>query len=546
MLAFADRLAHATILDGILLSRARLHRFRHNDVDDLRRRLAQAAATRRRGSRFLVATESVSAWTVTWAPLAALAEAAGRYEAMLLVDEAHALGVLGPQGAGLVPAQRLGQHVNACTGTLSKALASYGGFVCCSTAMRELFDPSLAAADLQYGPPAGQRRGRPGRIGDRPPAARSRTHVAGPGRVVPQAVAGGGPPRDALRHADRSPPGRDNAKALRLSERLKAVGILAPAIREPTVPRGTARLRLSVTLCMTRMTCGAPRRLLPMPRPRRACCETRAGRPSLRLGTLRVGPRRAGPGARSGRRRRTRRPGDHLGTRLASRRSRADPRGPAPDARGKRRKLFGLCRIACRPADRVPAAGDFVGWSMGGLVALETAIRFPRLVGRLAVISAAAAFCATASCRWARSRASACDVARLATGSPADTAAVFRRRAGTTRFPLTTIAARRDFVRRPAALAAGDWLGWLENRRIDCGPATCWRLIFAENCRKSAHPRVDHSRPPGPDPSLAGQRSASGRHSRQPAVVGRRQPWPGGYGPGPRLAGLAMFLAEGT
>ena len=100
--------------------------------------MAQAANARRPHSRFLVATESVFSMDGDRAPLAPLCEAAEQYEAMLLVDEAHALGVFGPLGAGLVQAERLNRQVNVCAGTLSKALASYGGFVCCSAAVRDL------------------------------------------------------------------------------------------------------------------------------------------------------------------------------------------------------------------------------------------------------------------------------------------------------------------------------------------------------------------------------------------------------------------------
>jgi 8-amino-7-oxononanoate synthase len=246
--AFVDRLAHATILDGVALSRARLRRFQHNDPDHLGRLLAQAAATRRPRGRFLVATESVFSMDGDLAPLAALAEAADRYEAMLLVDEAHALGVFGPRGAGLVAAAGLGQRVNVQIGTLSKALASYGGFACCSATVRELLiqrsrqfiyttalPPASAAAALAALEIVCRRPELGPTLLARAESFRRELQGAGlrvmpsAGQIVPLLVG-------------------DSAKAVRLSERLKAEGILAPAIREPTVPRGTARLRLSVTL----------------------------------------------------------------------------------------------------------------------------------------------------------------------------------------------------------------------------------------------------------------------------------------------------------
>ena len=246
--AFVDRLAHATILDGIVLSRARLHRFRHNDPDHLDRLLAHATATRRPGGRFLVVTESVFSMDGDRAPLGPLAAAAGRYDAMLLVDEAHALGVFGPRGAGFTLAGRLTDRVGACTGTLSKALGGYGGFVCGSAALRALLiqrsrqfiystalPPASAAAALAALEAVCQRPGLGPELLARAQSFRQQLQAAGLNvmpadtQIVPLLI---GP-------SDR---------AVRLSGRLKAKGILAPAIREPTVPRGTARLRLSVTL----------------------------------------------------------------------------------------------------------------------------------------------------------------------------------------------------------------------------------------------------------------------------------------------------------
>ena len=245
---FADRLVHATILDGVALSRARLHRFRHNDADDLRRLLAKAAAQRRPGVRFLVATESVFSMDGDRAPLGPLCEVAEQYQTMLLVDEAHALGVFGPEGAGLLKSERLGGRVNACIGTLSKALASYGGFICCSAALRTLliqrsrtfiYSTALPPASAAVALAALEIvRARP-ELGPtllaRAESFRQELQASGlevmpsTAQIIPLLVG-------------------DSTKAVLLSERLKERGIIAPATREPTVPRGTARLRLSVTL----------------------------------------------------------------------------------------------------------------------------------------------------------------------------------------------------------------------------------------------------------------------------------------------------------
>jgi len=92
-LVCADKLVHASLIDGINLSRATLHRFRHNDLGDLERRLSTISSSRSSGSRLLIVTESVFSMDGDLAVIPALVELAKRFEAMLYVDEAHALGV---------------------------------------------------------------------------------------------------------------------------------------------------------------------------------------------------------------------------------------------------------------------------------------------------------------------------------------------------------------------------------------------------------------------------------------------------------------------
>ncbi|MBN1673551.1 MAG: 8-amino-7-oxononanoate synthase [Kiritimatiellae bacterium] len=241
---FADRLVHASIVDGILLSRARLHRFRHNDVDDLRARLARAPG----GGRRLVVSESVFSMDGDLAPLAELAETAARAGADVMVDDAHAAGVFGPGGCGRVAAASLQPRVAVCVGTLSKAFGAYGGFVACSAALQDylinharsfifstaLPPPCAAAAGaaldaLAADPAMGERLlVRAGLLRDRLRAAGLDT---GPSQsqIVPVLIG-------------------TSEKALAVAERLRRDGILAVAIRPPTVPANAARIRLSVTL----------------------------------------------------------------------------------------------------------------------------------------------------------------------------------------------------------------------------------------------------------------------------------------------------------
>jgi 8-amino-7-oxononanoate synthase len=245
---FIDRLAHASLVDGAVLSRAALHRFRHNDSGHLAALLARHAPPR---GRALVVTESVFSMDGDIAPLAELARIAAERGALLMVDEAHATGVFGPGGSGLVRAARIEGAVNVSMGTLSKALGGHGGFAACSTALRELLiNRSRAFIYTTALPPAviGAALGALDELARRPDMGsellalaedmRRRLCAAGldSGKsnspIIPIMVG-------------------DNRRAVALAGRLRAAGILVAAIRPPTVPEGTARLRLSLTLAHT-------------------------------------------------------------------------------------------------------------------------------------------------------------------------------------------------------------------------------------------------------------------------------------------------------
>lgn len=244
---FIDRLAHASLMDAAVLSRARLHRFRHNDPDHLRTLLGRCPA---RGRRMIV-TESVFSMDGDLAPLGEMAALAERYGAMFLVDEAHATGVFGPNGAGCVQACGVAGLVNFNMTTLSKALGGYGGCVCCSEPARRWLVNQ--ARSFIYSTAVS-----PAMVGAASAALDVLKESAGMGSAVLARAerlrgllrAGG---FDTGTSASQIVPVLvgQNERAMAMQRRLIEGGILAVAIRPPTVPAGTARLRFSVTLAHT-------------------------------------------------------------------------------------------------------------------------------------------------------------------------------------------------------------------------------------------------------------------------------------------------------
>ena len=241
--AYLDRLNHACLVDGVRLSRARLRVYPHANADRLDELLARDRGKFRRS---LIATDGVFSMDGDLAPLRRLAEVAERYGAMLLVDEAHATGVYGG-GRGASVHCGVAEKVHVRVGTLSKALGSVGGFVAGS---RRLVDWLVnRARPLVYStglpPSAAAAASRALEIIRAEPDRRDRLHDLSMGlraRLTDLGVPGielGGPIVPVIVG--------DPAEALRLSARLLEAGCLVPAIRPPTVPEGTARLRISLT-----------------------------------------------------------------------------------------------------------------------------------------------------------------------------------------------------------------------------------------------------------------------------------------------------------
>jgi len=243
---FSDSLNHASIIDGCRLSRATIYRYRHGDIDELEAMLQ--GADRSGVERKLIVTESVFSMNGDVAPLAEIVELKERYGAALLVDEAHADGVFGPHGEGYAHELGVADQVDLHLGTFGKAFGVYGAYV----AGRSLWARYLVNASRSFvfttGLPATViaavdaaldvvQAADDLRADLQAKSDRFRAHLTSLGldtcgsstQIVPLVV------------------GESNA-AVALSGALEESGVLAVAIRPPTVPPATARLRFSLTI----------------------------------------------------------------------------------------------------------------------------------------------------------------------------------------------------------------------------------------------------------------------------------------------------------
>jgi 8-amino-7-oxononanoate synthase len=237
---FSDALNHASIIDGCRIARADTFVYRHLDTEHLEWGLREAGG---RGS--LIVTDGVFSMDGDVAPLERIVELARRYDARVMVDEAHATGVLGPGGRGSVAAAGLQGEIDVIVGTLGKALGSYGAYVCCDTAMARYLVNTARTLIFSTGPAPPVVAGalaaleilceQPHRVERLSRNARTlRTALTDQGLdppdgetpIVPVVVG-------------------DAETAMALCERLLRAGVFAQAIRPPTVPDGTSRLRLA-------------------------------------------------------------------------------------------------------------------------------------------------------------------------------------------------------------------------------------------------------------------------------------------------------------
>lgn len=240
---YSDRLNHASIVDGILLSRARFFRFRHNDLNHLEDLLK---SHRSRYRRALIVIESLYSMNGDLAPVSEFLELKRRYDTILMIDEAHATGVFGSKGEGMIGRTQAGA-VDVIMGTFGKALGGYGAFVALSNQIKRfllnrartfmfstalpppVIGANLAAVRLLEEEP--EHRSRVCELATKfRKALREDMGINTPSesQIVPVIVG-------------------DSLDALKLAESLLDAGFFVKAIRPPTVSKGTARIRLSLT-----------------------------------------------------------------------------------------------------------------------------------------------------------------------------------------------------------------------------------------------------------------------------------------------------------
>lgn len=247
---FSDRLNHASLIDGMRLSGAEFFRFTHNDPDHLESLLK---SHRDKFSNALIATETVFSMDGDRAPLPALVQLKEKYRCKLLVDEAHATGLFGPTGSGMVEELGLSNQVDFIMGTFSKALGSFGAYLAASqsaidylvnTARSFIYStalpPAVIAANIEAINLVGEEPERRTATLQNAEFFRlairnSGFSVKGDTQIVPVVLG-------------------DNHKTLDAAKKLQEKGYWVTPVRPPTVPPGQACLRFSITCAHDRST----------------------------------------------------------------------------------------------------------------------------------------------------------------------------------------------------------------------------------------------------------------------------------------------------
>jgi 8-amino-7-oxononanoate synthase len=247
-----DKLCHASLIDGARLSKATIRVFPHNHLGKLESHLEWAATHSPEGRRLIV-TEAVFSMDGDRAPLTEIVALKHRFDAMLLVDEAHAVGVIGAHGRGLADALRLGGEVDVQMGTLSKALGTAGGYIAGSHRLVELLVNRARSFIYSTAPPpavaAAASAALEFMMSDEGERRRSRLweSLAAFGAQMPHLFSEERKIQSAIVPIILG----DSGRALEAADRLLERGFHVPAIRHPTVPRDAARLRVSLSALHT-------------------------------------------------------------------------------------------------------------------------------------------------------------------------------------------------------------------------------------------------------------------------------------------------------
>ncbi|MBK9521585.1 MAG: 8-amino-7-oxononanoate synthase [Rhodocyclaceae bacterium] len=248
-LIFSDSLNHSSIVHGCRLAKAQTLIFRHNDLDHLDALLRANAGYH---GRRLIVTESVFSMDGDRSDLAALVAIADRYGAALYVDEAHAVGVMGPEGRGLVAAMPpTSGKVDVGMGTLGKAFGAYGAYIAGSRALIDFLVNRCAGFIYATALPPAVLGAVDAALDLIPQMDTERARLAAHAAQLRDALKAAG--LDTLQSSTQIVPAiiGSEAAALAAASSLNAAGILAVAIRPPTVPEGTSRLRFSLNSALS-------------------------------------------------------------------------------------------------------------------------------------------------------------------------------------------------------------------------------------------------------------------------------------------------------
>ena len=245
----SDELNHASIIDGVRLSKAARHRYRNRDLDDLRARLEETRDARHR----VIATDGVFSMDGYVAPLDEICALADEYGALVMVDDSHAVGFVGETGAGTPERFGVAERVDIITGTLGKALGgASGGYTCARSPIVELlrqrsrpylFSNSLAPSIVAATLAALDLLGRSGELLDRlrENTTYFRTRMAEEGFEIPESD-----------HPIAPVMIGDAVLAARMADAILARGVYVRAFSYPVVPKGRARIRTQLSASLTR------------------------------------------------------------------------------------------------------------------------------------------------------------------------------------------------------------------------------------------------------------------------------------------------------